>query len=43
MVRHLYKLKQFKAIMLDLMNELVKDSVILIRIALAVSVWEILK
>ena len=43
MVRHLYKLKQFKASMLELVEQVAKDHIVLVRIALAISVSQIIE
>ena len=43
MVRHLYKLKQFKGSMLELVGQVARDDIVLVRIALAISVGAILE
>ena len=43
MVRHLSKLKQFKQRMLELVGQVARDDIVLVRIALAISVGAILE
>lgn len=43
MVRNLYKLKIFKETLMDMILELTKDKIVVVRIALAISLREIVR
>lgn len=43
MVRNLYKLRIFAPKLIEMVNEVAKDKIVIVRIALAISIREILK
>ena len=43
MIRNLYKIKEFPIKLMDLVRDLSKDKIIIVRIALAISISQIIK